>query len=101
MFMTQRDAYMMRRGLTELADAGLKLATELQRQALAASTPRAKAELAIAFAEVADEVRRTIALQARLEREARETAGSGGTPRPQPRPRRAAPDIVPSNTVKH
>jgi hypothetical protein len=102
MFMTRFADFRTRRQLTELADAGFKVAKDLHQQALAASTPRAKAELALAFAQVADEVRRTIALQARLERDAKDTAASGGTPRPARRTRRGeTPDPVPPNTVKH
>jgi hypothetical protein len=99
--------YKMLRQLGELADLGFELARKLQRDALAAETPRAKADLAMTFAAVSDEVRRTIALEARLLREWREAdAAAGVTRRPRPRVRRAEPEaaapvVVPPDTIKH
>jgi hypothetical protein len=107
MFMSSH--YKMIRQLGQLADLGFELARKLQRDALAAETPRTKADLALAFAAVADEVRRTIALEARLVREWREAdAASGVTPRPRRRyrpaerkPEAEAPVVVPPDAIKH
>ena len=57
--------------LQELADLGMALARDLQAAALAAEAPAEKAELAQAFHRVARTVRQSMALQARLAREAR------------------------------
>jgi hypothetical protein len=63
----------------------------------------------VTFAAVADEVRRTIALEARLIREWREADAAAGVPsrlrprprRAQPEPEAAAPVVVPPDTLKH
>ncbi|MDB5417925.1 MAG: hypothetical protein JWP86_180 [Phenylobacterium sp.] len=107
MFMSSH--YKMIRQLGQLADLGFELAGKLQRDARAAETPRTKADLALAFTAVADEVRRAIALEARLVREWREAdAAAGVTPRPraryrraEPKPEAAAPVVVPPDTIKH
>ena len=57
--------------LAELAELGMALARDLQQQALAADTPDEKAGLAQAFHSIARTVRQSMALEARLAREAR------------------------------
>jgi hypothetical protein len=106
MFMSTH--YKMIRQLGQLADLGFELARKLQRDALAAETPRTKADLALAFTAVADEVRRAIALEARLVREWREAdpaaAAAGQTLRRRHRRAEsepAAPVVVPPDTIKH
>ena len=56
--------------LGELAEFGLNLARKLHDQAMAAETPQETAELARAFHSVSRSVRQTLALEARLARDA-------------------------------
>ena len=56
--------------LGELAEFGLALARKLHDQGIAAETPEETAELARAFHSVSRSVRQTLALEARLAREA-------------------------------
>jgi hypothetical protein len=106
MFMSSYRQYKMTRHLAELIDLGVELAGDLKRQALRADSARAKADLALAFAAVADEVRRSVVLEARLLREARED-GASAPPRRQFRPRvaepaePAEPDPLSPKIVKH
>ena len=85
--------------LSELADLGFDLAWKLQRNPLSAGTSNAKAGLA--FAQVADEVRRTISPGARLIFRSR---AAGPRPRLSDARRRAgaaAAAIVAPDTLKH
>ena len=98
--------YKMARHLAELIDLGVELAKDLKRRTLNADSAKAKADLALAFVAVADEVRRSVALEARLLREAREDAASA-PPRSPGRPRLAEPaepaepDPLAPKIVKH
>ena len=65
--MTERHA----RILQMLAERGAELACKLQEQAMAAEDPKEAAELALAFHRVARTVRQSLALEAKLERDAR------------------------------
>jgi hypothetical protein len=56
--------------LGELAEFGLNLARKLHDQAMAAEAPEETAELARAFHSVSRSVRQTLALEARLQRDA-------------------------------
>jgi hypothetical protein len=58
------------RMLAELAELGLTLARELQARALAAETPAETAQLAEAFHRISRSVRQSLALEAKLQREA-------------------------------
>ena len=60
-----------RRGriLAELAELGLSLARVAHERALAAETPEATSELALAFHRISRSVRQTLALEAKLERD--------------------------------
>jgi len=60
--------------LAELAEIGMTIARELQAQALAAETPETQAQAVAAFPRVARAVRQTLALEARLKRDARRAA---------------------------
>ena len=70
------------RVLAELSELGLSLARELHGRALAAETPEAAADLALAFHRISRSVRQTLALEARLERDrtrhAREAQAESG-----------------------
>jgi hypothetical protein len=55
--------------LTELSELGLDIARDLHARALAAETPEAAGELALAFQRVSRSVRQTLALEAKLERD--------------------------------
>ena len=68
----------MRAHLAELANLGLAAAENLRARMLATGDPKVTAQLAQAFAQVSDEVCRTIALEARL---AREAGASDAAPR--------------------
>ncbi|WP_394762846.1 hypothetical protein [Phenylobacterium sp.] len=57
--------------LGELAEFGLNLARKLHDQGMAAETPQETADLARAFHSVSRSVRQTLALEARLARDAR------------------------------
>jgi hypothetical protein len=61
-----------RRGrmLAELAELGLSLARDLHGQALDAETPQEKVQLAEAFNRISRSVRQSVALEAKLQREA-------------------------------
>jgi hypothetical protein len=63
------------RMLGELAELGLVLARDLQQAALVAEHPQDKVRLAEAFARVGRGVRQSLALHARMEREAMRDAG--------------------------
>jgi hypothetical protein len=67
--MSSYQSYRMRQHLRRLADLGVKVAEDLHAQALAARDAKTMAGLAEAFVKVSDEVRRTIALEARLARD--------------------------------
>jgi len=60
--------------LAELAEIGLTIARDLQAQALQAETPEAKAQAVAAFPRVARAVRQSLALEAKLQRDARREA---------------------------
>ena len=55
--------------LGELAELGLSLARVVHERALAAETPEATSELALAFHRISRSVRQTLALEAKLERD--------------------------------
>jgi hypothetical protein len=57
--------------LAELAELGLSLARDLHAAALAAETPAERQGLATAFHRISRSVRQTMALEAKLERDAR------------------------------
>ena len=56
--------------LDELADLGMSLARDLHASALASEDPKVKADLAHAFDRIARSVRMSLALKAKLERDA-------------------------------
>ena len=60
--------------LAELAEIGMAIARGLQAQALEAESSEAKAQAVAAFPRVARAVRQTLALEARLQRDARREA---------------------------
>jgi hypothetical protein len=76
LFMTEQAARAERQSamLGELAELGLSLARDLQRRALEAEAPEQAASLADAFHRVARSVRQSLALEARLGREAKRDA---------------------------
>ena len=79
----------------------MSMARHLQERALAAQTPRERAQLAEAFAEAVDNVLESIALEAKLAREARETAETSpeqGLTRNEPA---EIPPAGPAKIVKH
>lgn len=86
--------FKMSRQLAELTDLGVELAQHLRREAEYAQTAKAKTDLALAFAAIADEVRRSVALEARLLREAREAGYTGERRRPVPRREPAKPEAA-------
>jgi hypothetical protein len=63
-----------RQALTELAELGLSLARKLHAQAETVDDVEQAAELSLAFHRVSRSVRQTIALEAKLERDARAAA---------------------------
>jgi len=68
--MTERHAAI----LAELAEIGMTIARGLQAQVLAAETPEATAQAVAAYPRVARAVRQSLALEARLKRDARRAA---------------------------
>jgi hypothetical protein len=67
------------RMLAELAELGLGLARELHGRALSAETPQETAQLADAFQRLSRSVRQSLALEAKLQRDARRDAHEFGT----------------------
>jgi hypothetical protein len=55
--------------LAELSELGLSLARKIHEQAMAADTPEATAELAMAFHRISRSARQTMALEAKLKRD--------------------------------
>jgi len=101
MFMTPQRRFKMIRQLSQLADLGVELAEHLRRIALTAEAPRAKAELAAAFAVTAREVRRTVALEARLLRETRRGQDVERSDRPATDRNAGRLAVLPRDTTKH
>src|SRR5688572_17316815 len=72
--MAQTESMADRHGriLARLGELGLSLAEDLHRDAAAAETPEARALSAVAFHRIGRGLRQTLALEARLVREARQ-----------------------------